>query len=85
MVILFLIFANLCFGLAFAYLVFSVFSALKVGRRHYQSLIFLEFQPGRARGNWEVSRAKLMKRIQLWAILGMLVGIASLVGYLFAS
>lgn len=78
MVIVLSILANLCFGGAIAYLLFSVFSALKVGRRHFQTLIFLEFQPHRARGNWEASRARLMIRLRLWAILGVLIGVASL-------
>jgi hypothetical protein len=85
MVILLSILANFCFGLAIVYLVCSVFSALKVGRRHYQPLIFLEFQPHRARGAWELSRAKLMMRLRLWAILSVLIGIASLTGYVFFS
>lgn len=77
--------ANLCFGWAIFYVVFSVLSALKVGRRHYQPLIFLEFHPHRARGNWEASRAKLMSRLRLWAILSVLIGVASLTAYLLLS
>lgn len=85
MVIHLSILADLCFGWVIVYLIFSVFSALKVGRRHYQPLIFLEFQPHRARGTWEASRAKLMMRLRLWAMLSLLVGIASLTGYLLFS
>lgn len=85
MVIHLSVLAHLCFGWAFVYLAFSVFSALKVGKRHDRPLIFLEFQPHRARGTWEASRAKLMMRLRLWAILSLLVGIASLTGYLLFS
>lgn len=85
MVILLSVLADVCFGWAIFYLVFSVFSALKVGRRHYEPLIFLEFQPNRARGNWEASRVKVMRRLRLSAIFGVLIGIASLTGYLLLS
>lgn len=85
MVILLFILANVCFGLTVVYLVFSVFSALKVGRRHYQSLIFLEFQPHRARGPWEAARVRLMTRLRLWAALGIVIGVVSLAGYVLFS
>jgi hypothetical protein len=85
MVILLSILADICFGLAIVYLVFSVFSAMKVGRRHFQPLIFLEFQPHRARGTWEAARAALMMRLRRWAVLGVLIGLVSLAGYVLMS
>ncbi|MFM0211291.1 hypothetical protein PQQ96_28230 [Paraburkholderia sediminicola] len=73
------IISKLCFGWTLAYLILSLYSALKVGRRHYQPLIFLEFQPHRARGPWEAARAKLMMRMGLCTILMVPVGFASFV------
>ena len=85
MVMLLSTLSEICFGWVLVYLIFSVFSALKIGRRHYQSLIFLEFQPHRARGTWEAARAKLMMRLRLWAILGVAIGVTSFAAYLLVS
>ncbi|MFM0235961.1 hypothetical protein [Paraburkholderia sediminicola] len=77
MVIALSILSKFCFGWTLVYLIFSLLSALTVGRRHFQPLIFLEFQPRRARGPWEASRAKLMMRMGLCTIFIVPVGIAS--------
>lgn len=85
MVIALSIFSKFCFGWTLVYLIFSLLSALKVGRRHYQPLIFLEFQPRRARGAWEAARAKLMVRLGLCTIFLVPVGIASSIASMFIS
>ncbi|NPT40335.1 hypothetical protein GNZ12_03200 [Paraburkholderia sp. 1N] len=79
MVIALSILSKFCFGWTLVYLIFSLLSALKVGRRHFQPLIFLELQPRRARGPWETARAKLMMRVGLCTIFIVPVGIASFI------
>ncbi|TFE36404.1 hypothetical protein E2553_42320 [Paraburkholderia dipogonis] len=83
MVILLSNLSKICFGWALLYLLLSFLSALKIGRRHYQSLIFLEFQPGRARGPWELRRARLMLRMKRCTVLLVLFGVISLVACVF--
>ncbi|AXL50331.1 hypothetical protein DSC91_002479 [Paraburkholderia caffeinilytica] len=85
MVIALSVLSKSCFGWTLVYLIFSLLSALKVGRRHFQPLIFLEFQPRRARGHWEVARAKLMMRMRLCTIFIVPVGIASFIASAFIS
>ncbi|MBK3745132.1 hypothetical protein PQR70_11910 [Paraburkholderia madseniana] len=79
------ILSKFCFGWTLVYLIFSLLSALKVGRRHFQPVIFLEFQPHRARGPWEAARAKLMMRMGLCTIFIVPVGIASFIVSMFIS
>lgn len=79
------ILSKFCFGWTLVYLIFSLLSALRVGRRHFQSLIFLEFQPHRARGPWEAGRAKLMVRMGRCTIFIVSIGIASFIANVFIS
>lgn len=79
------ILSKFCFGWTLVYLIFSLLSALKVGRRHFQPVVFLEFQPHRARGPWEAARAKLMMRMGLCTIFIVPVGIASFIVSVFIS
>lgn len=85
MVIVLSILSRLCLGWTLVYLIFSLFSALKAGRRHYKFLVFLEFQPRRARGAWEVARARLLMRMELCTIFLVPVGIASFIACVFLS
>ncbi|AIP34160.1 putative membrane protein [Paraburkholderia xenovorans LB400] len=77
------ILSRLCLGWTLVYLIFSLLSALRVGRRHYQWAIFLEFQPRRARGPWEVARARLIMRMMLCTFFVVPVGIASFIACVF--
>ncbi|RDK00792.1 hypothetical protein DLM46_20800 [Paraburkholderia lacunae] len=79
------ILSKFCFVWTLVYLSFSLLSALRVGRRHFRRLIFLEFQPRRARGPWEAARAKLMMRMRLGTILLVPIGLASFVASAFIS
>jgi hypothetical protein len=71
------ILSKLCFVWIIAHLIFSLGSAAWAGGRHYQGLLFLEFQSRRARGAREAARAKLLKRLALCTVLALPSGIAS--------
>ncbi|AXE95231.1 hypothetical protein B2G74_06490 [Burkholderia sp. A27] len=77
--------SKFCLAWTLVYLIFSFFSALEVGRRHYQRLVFLEFQPRRARGSWEAARTRWMKRMRLSTIFLVPIGIASFIASAIVS
>lgn len=79
MVIALSILSRLCFVWIIVYLIFSFHSSISVGTRHSQRLVFLEFQPYRARGTREIAKASLLQRMALCAALALPLGIATFV------
>lgn len=79
MVIALSVLSRLCFVWIIVYLIFSFHSSLSVGARHSRGLVFLEFQPHRARGTREIAKAGLLQRMALCAALALTLGIATFV------
>jgi hypothetical protein len=69
----------LCFAWCIYYVTFSCRTALWIGRRHNGRRFLLEFQPQRARGSKEATRAKLLRRIGLGAAVALPLGLCTLV------
>lgn len=67
---------KLCVLGVFFYLYVSVNTAAWATRRHEGKLLFLEWQPARARGSQELKRLNLLRRLRLFALLTAIVAIA---------
>ncbi|MEW6342406.1 MAG: hypothetical protein RXR20_04690 [Paraburkholderia sp.] len=73
------ILSKLCFAWVLVYLAFSLQSALWAGARHSSGLVILELQPHRARGKKEATRARLLRRMALLAVVALPLGIVATV------
>jgi hypothetical protein len=67
------------------YVLYSVRSALSAGRRRNKLLIFLEFEPWRARGDAEKARAQLLRRIGLAALFALPSSVVALLASIVMS
>jgi hypothetical protein len=75
----------ICFVWCIFYIFFSVNSALTAGRRRNQSMVFLEFQPWRARDEKEATRVRLLRQIGFGALCAFPASVMALVASVVAS